>query len=105
MKKPWKTIAALMAVGIILSTGVALGQSEAGYWDKFKMLFVDWDDNAAPGTPKSEVAGVRGVGVMDALGDKTYDWSAIQYMEDFSVSMDAEKQFLKEGKLGPYQGK
>ena len=81
----------------------AAAQSESSYWNKFKTLFVDWDDNAQPGSPHTEVTGVRGVNIEQALGNKGYDWSAVSYMENFQVSMDDAKKFLQEGRLGPYQ--
>lgn len=77
---------------------------EQGYWDKFKGIFVDWDDDAKPGQAKTQVSGVRGVNVETALGNKGYEWSAVKAMEDYQVSMDEVKQFLQEGRLGPYQG-
>jgi len=78
---------------------------ESSYWNRFKSLFVEWDDDAQPGSPQTEVCGVRGVNVEEALGDDNYDWDAVLYMEEFQVSMNDEKKFLQEGKLGPYQGR
>lgn len=95
-------MAALVAV---LFIGAAATAAEMGYWDRFKSVFVDWDDNAPPKSGKTEVTGVRGVDVEQALGKKGYDWDAVTYMEDFTVSMDAERQFLEEGQLGPFNPK
>lgn len=77
--------------------------AEKSYWDKFKGVFVDWDDNAKPGQAKTQVSGTRGVNVEKSLGNKGYDWAAVAYMEDYQVSMEEAKQFLEEGQLGPYQ--
>lgn len=78
-------------------------EKEKGYWDRFKGVFVDWDDNAKPGQARTQVSGCRGVNVEKALGNKGYDWPAVGYMEDYQVSLDEVKTFLEEGRLGPYQ--
>ena len=99
MKKIFLTA---LAVALLLGAAAAVVAAEVGYWDRFKSVFVDWDDNAPPASGKTQVTGVRGVNVEKALGKKGYDWDAVSYMEDFTVSMDSEKQFLEEGKLGPF---
>jgi len=122
-RKSLKVVAGLvLAAGLMLlvvAGGVALAKGgaktppppaketpeESSYFSKFKSVFIDWDDNAPSGSPKTQVAGVRGIGVEQALGNNGYDWKAVYYMEDFQVSMADEKQFLSDGKLGPYQGK
>jgi len=97
----------LVAASVVFTVPALVGgqQQEIGYWDKFKMLFVDWDDNAQPGTPRTQVTGVRGLNVEQALGGQGYDWNAVKYMEDYKVSVNDEMKFLQDGKLGPYQGK
>ena len=75
---------------------------DSSYWNRFKSIFVDWDDDAEPGQARTEVTGVRGLNVEEALGTKDYDWKAVKYMEDLKISMEQEKKFLKEGGLGPY---
>jgi hypothetical protein len=90
------------AAVLLLGTAAVAVAAEAGYWDRFKSVFVDWDDNAPPASGKTQVTGVRGVNVEKALGKKGYDWDAVNYMEDFTVSMDSERSFLEEGKLGPF---
>ena len=103
MKKRWRVVAAVaLVIGIALSAAVVQGD-EVSYWAKFKALFIDWDDNAPPGSARTETVGVRGVGLEKELGDEGFDWSAVNYMEDLKVSMEMEKAFLQEAKLGPYQ--
>jgi len=107
MKTRRKTIVAALALlvagSVIFGLPVVAGGDEASYWNRFKTLFVDWDDNAQPGTAKTETVGVRGLDLQKEIGAKGYDWPAVKYMEDFKVSLADQKQFLKEGKLGPYQ--
>lgn len=97
----WKAAAAVLALGLILSAAAVKGE-DASYWNKFKTLFVDWDDNAKPGSPQTQVAGTRGIGVEKELSSG-YSWRDVDYMEDFQVPIDSEKAFLQEDKLGPYQ--
>jgi len=107
MKRPGVAIAAAlllaMATAVFMAPALA-GGDEASYWNRFKMLFVDWDDNAQPGSARTETVGVRGLDLEKELGSKGFDWAAVRYMEDFKVSVNQEMKFLKEGKLGPYQG-
>jgi hypothetical protein len=106
MKTRRKTIVAALALllaGSVIFGLPAVAGDEASYWDRFRTLFVDWDDNAKPGTAKTETVGVRGVEMQDAIGKKGYDWEAVKYMEDFQVTVNEEMRFLQEGKLGPYQ--
>ncbi|MFO8056216.1 MAG: hypothetical protein R6V10_02840 [bacterium] len=109
MKRPRGLRIAALAAAVVLSVALAgnlaRADEESWFWKKVKKVFVDWDDNAEPGDPKTEVAGVRGVDVEDKMGDKGYDWEAVSYMEDFQLSMEAHKRFLKDAGLGPYQGK
>ena len=96
-------LALLMGAAAVLTAPV-LAQQQLGYWDRFKTLFVDWDDNAQPGSARTETVGVRGLEVEQELGDKDYDWDAVAYMEELKISVNDEMQFLQQGKLGPYQG-
>lgn len=109
MKRPRSLrIAALAAAAVLsvaLAGNLARADEEGWFWKKVKKVFVDWDDNAEPGDPKTEVAGVRGVDVEEKMGDKGYDWKAVSYMENYQVSIESHKRFLKAGKLGPYKGK
>ena len=105
MKKTVAMAAVLALLGVTaVFTAPVLAQQEMGYWDRFKTLFVDWDDNAKPGTARTETVGVRGIEVEKELGKDGFDWASVQYMEDLSISVNEEMQFLQEGKLGPYQG-
>jgi hypothetical protein len=105
-KKIWKAaaLAALVAGAVILTVPAFAGSDQMSYWDRFKMVFVDWNDTAQPGQAKTEVTGVRGVNVEEALGKDGYDWDAVHDMENYQVSMQDEMKFLQEGKIGPYQG-
>ena|SRR3989337_2514618 len=95
----------LLAAGAVIFTVPAFaGNEQMGYWDKFKTVFVDWDDNPPAGKAHTEVTGVRGMNVEQALGPQGYDWAAVWYMEDYKVSVDDEMKFLQDGKLGPFQG-
>lgn len=97
-------LAALFIVaGLPLVLDTPAAKAEASYWDRFKSIFIDWDDNAEPGAAHTEVTGVRGVDVEEALGDDDYDWAAVGYMENVSVSVNEEKAFLEEGGLGPFR--
>ncbi len=78
---------------------------EPSFWERFKTVFVDWDDSAAPGERATEVAGVRGMDVEEALGEEGYDWEAVTYMEELQVKMEDEKVFLQRGRLGPFQAR
>ena len=98
-------MAAATAALLVLCGAVVAVADDTSYWDRFKTYFVDWDDDAKPGTAPTEVAGVRGVNVEQALGSDKYDWAAVLYMEEFEVSVADEKKFLQEGKLGPFQVK
>ena len=102
MKRKWKWAALLAAIFLVAVFALA---AEMGYWDRFKSVFVDWDDNAPVNSKATEVTGVRGMNVEKALGTKGYDWAAVAYMEDYTLSMDDERAFLEEGKLGPFAPK
>jgi hypothetical protein len=103
MKKTWwRAAAAVLALGLILSAAAVKGE-DASYWNKFKSVFVDWDDNAPAGAPQTQVAGVRGLGQEKALGNQGYNWNDVSFMEDFQVPLESEKAFLETAKLGPYQ--
>jgi hypothetical protein len=102
-RKRKKLIAALMAIFMVLSVVTALEASEASYWDSFKTLFIDWEEDAEPGSAQTATVGVRGVEKVKLIGKDGYDWEAVWAMEDFLVTMDDEKAFLKEGGLGPYK--
>jgi len=97
-----KLIMAAMAVALLL--GVAAAAAETSYWDRFKSVFVDWDDNAPPSSGRTQVTGVRGVDVEKKL-KKGYDWAAVNDMENYTLAMDTERAFLEEGKLGPFAAK
>lgn len=98
-------VLAILTGSVWLGVPATARADETSYWNLFKSVFVDWDDNAQPGTAQTEVCGVRGVNVEEGLGSSGYDWGAVAYMEDFQVSVADEMKFLKEGKLGPYQGR
>ena len=106
MKGRWRTflIAAFVAVACVFSAPLMAGDEDLSYWDRFRMLFIDWDDDSNVGTARTEVTGVRGLDIEEKLGDEGYDWSAVKYMEDYQVSIEEEMAFLKAGGLGPYQG-
>ena len=105
-KKIWKAAAlmVLVAGAVVFTVPAFAGNEQLGYWDRFKMVFIDWNDTAQPGQAKTEVTGCRGLNVEQALGANGYDWDAVHFMEDYKVSMQDEMKFLQEGKLGPYQG-
>ncbi len=98
-------LAAAVLLMVCLAGTLAQADEESWFWKSVKSVFVDWDDDAEPGDPKTEVTGVRGVDVEEKMGDKGYDWEAVSYMENYEVSMETHKRFLKAGKLGPYQDK
>ena len=79
-------------------------RKDPSYWDKFKNVFVDWDDDAPKGSPRTETTGVRGIEVEQALTDSDYDWPSVKFMEDFTILMDEEDLFLEQGGVGPYKG-
>ena len=101
---------AALALMAVLVSGILLLMSSPGqgqedsFWKKVRRSYVEWDDNAKTGKA-TEVAGVRGMDVEKKLGDKGYDWAAVKAMEDYQLSLDAQKNFLQEGRLGPYQVK
>jgi hypothetical protein len=96
--------AMVLALGLVLAGGAVFGE-ETGYWGKFKGMFVDWDDDAPPGSAKTTTAGVRGLDKQKKLGGKEYDWKAVNDMEDYKVTREEVEAFLKEGQLGPFQAK
>jgi len=105
-RKYTKLFAALLIVVMALPFILAAPQAGAeddSYWNRFKSLFIDWEDDAEVGDRHTEVTGVRGVDIEEKLGDKGYDWQAVNYMEDFKVGMEDEKEFMKKGGLGPFQ--
>ncbi|HUT52197.1 MAG TPA: hypothetical protein VM658_02290 [bacterium] len=105
-KNLWKAAAlmVLVAGAVIFTVPAFAGSDQMSYWDRFRMVFIDWNDTAQPGQAKTEVTGVRGLNVEEALGKDGYDWDAVYYMEDYKVSENDEMKFLQEGKIGPFQG-
>lgn len=103
MKRKWARIAsAFMIVGLVLSAAAVQGDDDS-YWNSFKSIFVDWDDNAPEGSPQTQTVGVRGIGVEKALSESGYDWQAVVFMETVNVPIKTEKVFLEEANLGPFQ--
>ncbi len=101
----WLVFGVLVAA---LSTGLwaaAEEEEEVSFWDSFKLMFVDWDDDNYEDDSggKTEVVGLRGVNVEEALGSDKYDWDDLRKIEDFNVSPDQVKSFLEQGQLGPYK--
>jgi len=99
-----RSAAVSCAAAVLLFAGTPHADDEPSFWDRFKTLFVEWDDQAPEGSARTEVTGVRGLDVEGALGSDKYDWTAVDYMERYYVSMEDEAKFLQEGGLGPYRG-
>jgi len=111
MKRKWLRMSAMvLIVGMLLSTAVVAQRGrgkgkrkDPSYWDKFKTVFVDWDDDAPKGSPRTETTGVRGGKELAGKLGNDYDLDAVTFMEDFTILMDEEDLFLEQGGVGPYK--
>ena len=102
MNKTWLTLfAALLVPGLGIGlSGVGSGMDAEDYWAIYESVFIDWDDSFLP-LAAAETVEIKLPGV--DLKNCGYDWRAVQEMESFQVKVEAEKAFLKEAGLGPFQ--
>lgn len=77
-------------------------EDESSYWTMFRKAFSRTEPPQKKSKGITEVAGVRGVGD-DAKLKGGYDWESVSWMEQYQLSEDSVKQFLKSRNLGPYQ--